>query len=190
MKKLSKYLYYIIIIILFLLLEPLINILKIDDSALVVNKALELQVRDLKEEVEMLSNIDYQDYNYILAKISIKNLYDSNVYFLDSKEKFANNLAVINNHGLIGITKENYMQSIKDINLSIRINNNYGFLKNSIAYMDNEVQINDIVYTSGLTSIPSMLKVGTIKECIEKNSKWECLVNINPVDNSYVGVLK
>ena len=44
MKKLSKYLYYIIIIILFLLLEPLINILKIDDSALVVNKALELQV--------------------------------------------------------------------------------------------------------------------------------------------------
>ena len=190
MKKLSKYLYYIIIIILFLLLEPLINILKIDDSALVVNKALELQVRDLKEEVNMLSKIDYQDYAYILAKISIKNLYDSDVYFLDSNEEITSNLAVINNNGLIGITKENYMQSIKDINLSIRINNNYGFLKNSIAYMDNEVQINDIVYTSGLTSIPSMLKVGTIKECIEKNSKWECLVNINPIDNSYVGVLK
>ena len=190
MKKIYKYLYYIIIILLFLFLEPLISILKVNDSSNVINKVLELQVNDLKEEVEMLSNIDYQDYNYILAKISIKNLYDSNVYFLDSNEEITSNLAVINNNGLIGITKDNYLQSLKEVNLAIRVDNNYGYLEKGIAYFNEEVKTGDVIYTSGLTSIPSMLKVGTIKKCSKNNNRWECLVELNKIDSSYVGVLK
>ena len=190
MKKIYKYLYYIIIILLFLFLEPLISILKVNDSSNVINKVLELQVNDLKEEVEMLSNIDYQDYNYILAKISIKNLYDSNVYFLDSNEEITSNLAVINNHGLIGITKDNYLQSLKEVNLAIRVDNNYGYLEKGIAYFNEEVKTGDVIYTSGLTSIPSMLKVGTIKKCSKNNNRWECLVEYNKIDFRNGGDLK
>ena len=147
------------------------------------------EVKDLKEEIYMLSNINYNDYNYILAKISIKNLYDSNLYYLDSNESFIDNLAVINNNGIVGITKDNNMIGIKDVSLSVMVNNKYGSISKGILYMNEECNIGDVIYTSGLTSIPSNLKVGVISDVKLNNGTWICQVALNKIDSSYVGVL-
>ncbi len=189
MKNIYKYLYFTIIIILFLSVKPIINLLTINDSNKVINTILELENKDLKEEIYMLSNIKYNDYNYILAKISIRNLYDSNLYYLESNESIIDDLAVINNNGIIGITKDSTMIGIKDISLSIKVNNKYGMYENGILYMNEECNIGDIVYTSGLTSIPSNLKVGVISSVKLNNGTWECNVILNEIDSSYVGVL-
>ena len=84
MKKFKCGLYYGVMILLFLVVEPIIGYLRFSDKVSVENNVLELSNNDLKQKLEELSQIAYEDYNYILAKVTIRSLYNSQYYFLDS----------------------------------------------------------------------------------------------------------
>ena len=107
MKKFKCGLYYGVMILLFLVVEPIIGYLRFSDKVSVENNVLELSNNDLKQKLEELSQIAYEDYNYILAKVTIRSLYNSQYYFLDSAYSFKDNAPVINQFGLIGVTDKN-----------------------------------------------------------------------------------
>ena len=70
MKKILKY----IPILLLLLINPFLDLIKSNDIDKVKYNLLELENNSLKEEIETLSNIKYNNYEYIISKILIKNL--------------------------------------------------------------------------------------------------------------------
>ena len=76
MKKILKY----IPILLLLLINPFLDIVKTNDIDKAKYNLLELENNSLKEEIEILSNIKYNNYEYIISKILIKNLYNNNIY--------------------------------------------------------------------------------------------------------------
>ena len=57
-------------------------LLKPSDKNSVLNNIMLLENDSLKKEINELSNINYQNYDYVLGKITIKNLYQSNSFFI------------------------------------------------------------------------------------------------------------
>ena len=76
MKKILKY----IPILLLLFINPFLDLIKSNDIDKIKYNLLEIENTSLKEEIENLSNIKYNNYDYIISKILIKNLYNSNIY--------------------------------------------------------------------------------------------------------------
>lgn len=174
----KKIIYYLIIILMFLSIKPIIDLVKIDDSKISEIEILKIENNRLKEEIKEISEIEYNDYNYVIGKIIYKDIYDSNKYYIKCNNELDKGLAVINNKGLIGITDElNIVNNIDKVSLSIVSNYKIGEYKNGYGYFSNEVNIGDLVYTSGLTKIPPYLYVGIIKE-------------VNIIDNKYVGKIE
>ena len=95
MKKFKCGLYYGVMILLFLVVEPIIGYLRFSDKVSVENNVLELSNNDLKQKLEELSQISYEDYDYILAKVRIRNLFISQYYFLDSAYSFEDNVSLL-----------------------------------------------------------------------------------------------
>lgn len=185
-------LFYGVVFLLFLFTPTLINYLRFSDKYVVLNEVMRLENSDLKEEVRELSSINYDDYDSIIAKLSIRNLYGSEVYFLKTKEELKEGLCVVNQYGLIGIMdKDNIMVGIKDIDLSIRVNNIVGRIEKGILKINsNKLSVGDLVYTSGLTNIPKDILVGKVIEVNSNNNELEAKVELNKIDTNYVAVLK
>lgn len=184
-------LFYGVVFLLFLLTPTLINYLRFSDKYIVLNEVMRLENIDLKEEVRELSKIDYSDYDYYLAKLSIRNLYGSEVYFLKTNEDLKEGLCVVNQYGLIGImAKDNIMVGIKNIDLSIRVNNEVGRMEKGILKINSNIKVGDLVYTSGLTNIPKDILVGKVIEVNSNNNGFEAKVELNNIDTNYVAVLK
>ena len=80
MKKYSKTIYYLIIIILFILLDKLIYL--VPSKNYIDSNLLKLENDKLKQEIKELSNIEFNEYDYTLGKIVIKNVYNSKTYFI------------------------------------------------------------------------------------------------------------
>lgn len=184
--KYKTCLYYLIVISLFLLLNPVISFFRYSDKVVIEDNVLRLKVKDLEDELKEITNINYSDYDYVLAKITIKNIYNSQVYFLNCHEDFAENLPVINQFGLIGLTKnDRTMIQVNQLKLSVNVNNSNYILDKGIIVGDN-LKIHDKVYTSGLTNIPKNILVGEVVE-ISGDKATIKYVNSN---SNYVAILK
>jgi cell shape-determining protein MreC len=191
-RKINKIIYYFIILIMLVGSDKIIGLVKKDDHNNIINEVLLQENNDLKQELKELSNLDYHDYDYVLGHITIKNLYNTNTYFIDTNTSVNENSPVINNEGLIGIYQNHYLITTSNLNLSIKINNNNGILNdNLIKIKSDNYQIGDKIYTSGLTNIPGNLLVGTIKSITVEENKIVTDIKINYITNNsnYVGIL-
>ncbi len=188
MKKYLKF----IPIILILLINPFLSFIKKDDKDEVETYLLKTENTSLKEEIEEISNIKYNDYDYILSKILIKNLYNSNIYHLKSNAKIEPKHPVINSKGLIGITNtDNTLVPISNLTISIRIGNLTGLYKDNKVIINTKTNIepNSSVYTSGLTNLPSNLLIGNIATCTSNDNNTICNINLIPIDTLYCLIL-
>ena len=188
MKKILKY----IPILVLLLINPFLDLIKSNDIDKVKYNLLELENNSLKEEIETLSNIKYNNYDYIISKILIKNLYNSNIYYLKSNSLIEPKHPVINDKGLIGITNtNNTLVPISSLTISIKVDNTLGLYKDNKVIIDKEININKNtnIYTSGLTNLPSDLLIGTIDTCSIKDNNTICNLTLNPIDTNYCLIL-
>lgn len=188
MRKILKY----IPILLLLLINPFLDLIKSNDIDKVKYNSLELENNSLKEEIETLSNIKYNNYDYIISKILIKNLYNSNIYYLKSNSLIEPKHPVINDKGLIGITNtNNTLVPISSLTISIKVDNTLGLYKDNKVIIDKEININKNtnIYTSGLTNLPSNLLIGTIDTCSIKDNNTICNIILNPIDTNYCLIL-
>lgn len=188
-KKIIPYL----TLFLFLLLNPLLNLLSPNDLDYTKYEALSLENASLKEEIKELSNISYTNYNYDITKILLKNLYNSNTYILKSNGKISPKNPVINHHGLIGITNtDNTLLTLDNLTISIRVESSTGIFKHQeIILNTKDIPRDDTpIYTSGLTNFPPNLSIGTLKSCKLNASQVHCKVNLNPIDTTYALILK
>lgn len=191
-KKISKILYYCFILFMLILADKIISLVKPNDQNCLINNVLEQENNDLKKEITELSNLEYHDYNYVLGKITIKNLYNTNTYFINTEKEIKDNSPVINSAGFIGIYQNHYLMPTANLNLSIKINNNNGTLNNQLITIKHDnYYISEPIYTSGLTNIPGDLLIGYIKTITSQDNNITDEITVTYLDNNtnYVGIL-
>ena len=206
--KTIKYSIKILIILLTISLVFLIsyffNYLKYNNKDLVELETLKIENNNLKEEIKALEqslNIKPQNNDYLLAKVILRNIhefYNEIVVLCDTTNVKVGN-AVINEEGLIGLVHKMdnnkvYVRLLTgNYNVSVKIKDTYGNLnKNEVTMLDkySEILPGDVIYTSGLTSIPAGIVVGHVKD-VQKN-EINTTATITLLDNNnlnYVAIL-
>ena len=189
-KNIKKVIYYIIILILFIVCDKVMYYFKDNKENIVINNILQLEIDSLKNDIEELTKLKYDNYNYIVGKITYKDLYNSDTYFIEYNEEL-NNKLVINDKGLIGIVNNHILTKVSDLSLSVKIGDNYGILKdNKIKIVNGNYNIGDVIYTSGLTSINENIIIGYIKEIKKYELETIILVDYIDIDTNYVLIIK
>lgn len=173
---------FLIFLIIMIFKDSVYGLMK-DNIPAIQDKIQEAETNYYKEEYyELLkiSGIDLCDnYSYVLSKVLYHNIYDfynELTILKGSKDNIHKGDAVINESGLIGVIKKvsnnNSIVTLitsKNSEISVAVNNSYGILK----YIDNklvitsinnyeDIEIGDIVYTSGIGFLPKGLKIGEI----------------------------
>ena len=133
-----------------------------------------------------LLNLENYKLNNIFVKGYFFNIYEEFIISKGKNEGVINDLAVINEDRLIGFVRnahDNYanVELLENLNkkISIKVNENYGFLEvcnNELIITGIEkenMNINDKVYTSGLTHIPGNIYIGKIYNIQEKDDTFE-----------------
>ncbi len=182
-KKFKKIIYYGVIIILFIFIDRIVTIVPKNN----INELniLKEENKILKEDINYLSNLNY-DKNYEICKISIKNLYSSNTYFINCNFKPNNNI-VLNDIGFIGLVNDNKLTLSKDLILSIKINDNKGILKdNKINIIHDNYNIGDKIYVSYLNE---EYLLGYISNIINNSSYDIISIKYIDINSSYVVVI-
>ncbi len=162
------------------------------------------------QEMKKLLDIDDQDYSFLYSKVLLRDIY----YFYDeitigkgSSDGIKVQDLVVNEEGVVGIIKEvkNHSSVVQllthsDTQLSVKINQSYGILT-SVDHeiivknikLDQDIQVGDLVYTSGLTSIPGDILVGSVKEIRTDGLELEYILDVESAtylqDIRYVAVL-
>jgi len=148
-------------------------------------------------EIKIIDTINFnQKYNYTSAKVINNNFRKNNNYLTINKGSLNNiktDLGVINNLGIIGITKsvsKKYATLLSILNVNSRINvkllnsNHFGSLSwdnknyNTVQLIDLPIQaaihIGDTIITGGRSSIfPEGIPVGKITDFKTKNNNYE-----------------
>lgn len=199
-KKLKIVNLVIFILIIYIIKLPLINlgnnIFKTKNN---LDKGIKYTLQEenkyLKEQLKDLSNLNlFTNYKYSISHILYKDSYNTCMYLIEGgkDKKYNYDNLIINNDGLVGIIKEVYKDTslVKDLrcinNLSISINNNYGTISK---YQDNflivenlsnydDININDIVYTSKYNKVNKSIKLGTVYK--KEYNKEKIIVYIKP----------
>ena len=91
-KKIKRIMYYLVIIILFLIFDKVLYLLPSNSKNIVINNTLMQENEDLKKELNKITKLNYNDYDYELGKITYHNLYNSNSYFIDYNSTFDNRI--------------------------------------------------------------------------------------------------
>ena len=216
MTKKAKIGIYILIIVMVLLKEEVYQILF---QAGMKNQTFErichIKNTTLEEKYkELVTAYGYEDavpYHLEQSKILYRDIYNVNKQITIYKGQ-QNGLAiknlVINEKGLVGIIREvNKNSSIVDLlpnenlNLSVKIKDNYGILK----YKNNEliieginnkgnIEVGDQVMTSDISIYPENILIGTIKSVENDNYEIEKKIKVTPqVDFNnlkYVSIIK
>ncbi len=121
----------------------------------------------------------YDSPSYILAKTSIRKIYDFYDYIIITPTSKVNESScVINESGLVGVVKSSTDKTAKVTlltgikNLSVRVSSSYGLLtdydkKNKLLIVKNinnyeNIEVGDKVYTSGLEGIQDNLLIGEV----------------------------
>lgn len=195
----EKYFFSIVIILIAVIFlhGSILNLLANINSLFKKNNTTKLNETYYKEKIEYLekelSNYElslnnlkiYEDQNYILSKVAIRNVYDFyNYLILSTDSKVEKNSAVINEDGLVGVVDTGNKNIAKvslltgDVSISVKINNSYGQLddydkeeKLLIVHNINnyeKIEVGDKVETSGLAKIDANLPIGTVEKIDKK----------------------
>ena len=177
----KKIIYYVIIIVLFLLIDKFnIISIKYDDY-----NYIKEENNIIRKDLEYISNLNY-DYNYELCKISIKDLYSSNTYFIKCNFDTNNNV-VLNNIGFIGLVNKGILTTVDKLILKVKINDNVGILKNNkINIIGDSYNIGDNIYVSYLEE---EYLIGYISNIVDYNTYKVIDIKYIDINNSYVAVL-
>lgn len=145
-------------------------------------------LNDFKENISM-----YANYNYMVTRVIYKEnyFYNAKVYIEGGSDKnVKSGMAVINEFGLVGVIG-NVEEKISELilltninNLSVNINNNYG----KLVYEDKKIKIKDIsreqninlndeVYTSTFGSIKEKLYIGKVISVNDKTIEKEIVLD-------------
>jgi len=215
MKRLIKNSYLFLIFFLIFIFKDNIYGLLIKTNANNLNEKIMIKEDNhYKEEyydMNTLLDIPVLNYSYEYSKTLYRDIYDfyDEITILKGKNhNLKKDDAVINHKGLIGViskvTKNSSTVTLitnKKSSISVKVNESYGILKNiddkliitSISNYKN-INIGDIIYTSGLGNIKEGIKVGTVKEVISSNLGIEQLIVVNPFvdmnDINYVVIIK
>lgn len=175
-----------------------INLQKIEKQ--LINNYHNIYYHNLLEDNQKMSSL-LSLYNTKLNAIPVKgyfsNLYETFIINKGEKDDLKKGMAIINKNRLIGFidkVSNNYstvmlLENFKQ-NVSIKINDNYGLLKiknNKIivtGIQKSKININDLVYTSGLTKVPGDIFIGKIAKIEDKDDTFETIMYID-VDKNY-----
>lgn len=171
----------------------------VEIETLLIKNYNNLNYQHLIEENKNLNellNFKNSYLNTVPVKGTFVSVYDELLINKGTSSNINNDMAVINDKGLIGFVRnaqKNYanVELLKNLNkkISIKVNDNYGFLeaKNNKLIItginENAMNINDEVYTSGLTEIPENIYIGRIKEIKEKDETFKTEAYIEIEDN-------
>lgn len=210
MKRILKNNYmFLILFIIFLLKEPIYNIINYNDKTYTTIKCDNLE-SDYNKLLEF-NNIDI-NYNleYTNTYIIYKDIYDymNEITIKGGKDKGFNNNLVIYDNTLIGIiTKVNKNSSIVRLltnnksKISVKINEEVGVLEyiNNKLIVSNisnysDIKVGDLIYTSGLGSVEENIYIGLVKSITLDNLGIEKYIevsyNIDIKDIDYVTVIE
>lgn len=162
-----------------------------------LKSSYETRVNNLNKEIseyESISNLDItKDKSLILSKVALRDIYKFYDYLIISTS-FKTNVgdAVINEKGLIGTIdetsdKEARVSLLTGKNkVSVKVNNSFGLLglynkKTKYFKVNNitnyeEINIGDIVTTSGLSDIPKDIYIGKVVKINKKGIEQEVYV--------------
>lgn len=161
----------------------------------------------LTEELEKLNeatNFDIEtDYNYLLTKVSFRNpytFYETLIIPKGSNDNIKENMAVVGKNGIIGIISEVNKNSSKvelitnsNNEISVIIHGSYGItagysnekeyliVKNMNNY-DN-IEVGDLVYTSGLGNLPKGILIGRVEKIEYDKYEIEQKIYVNNKNN-------
>lgn len=162
-------------------------------------EVLKEKINYLEEEYEKLNSFNknigvYADYNYLVSRVIYKEnyFYNSKVYIEGGKEdKISKGMAVVNEHGLVGVIEsvdENTSELVllSNTNISVNIRESYGKLiyedgefKVVDISKDEDIKLNDEVYTSTLGNIKEKIYVGKVKEVDEDTLEKKIIIESN-----------
>ena len=146
-------------------------------------------------EMQSLLNIPESDYEVTYGKIILRDIYefyDEITINVGTSSGIKVQDLVINELGVIGVIKEAHKNSSvvelltnKDMELSVRVGSSYGILSSKDEKiiiknikLNETIKEGDTVYTSGLTSIPKDIKIGTIKSISKDNLELEYILEV------------
>jgi len=188
-RKVKSILYYVVIIILFILFDKVIYLLPGNKNN-VINNVILLENNDLKKELNEITNFNYSDYDYEIGKITYRNLYNTDSYFIEYNSNFENNI-VLNDKGMLGTVNNHVLTLVKDLSLSVKIGDNYGILKNNIInIISDNYNVGMPIYTSGITSINDQYLIGYIKDVNSNDIESIITIDYLDINSNYVVILK
>ncbi len=216
MTKKYRFILYLIFVLAFILKEEIYGFLihyQIFNN--IENNICEIKNNDLYTKYTSLVNAyQYDDtipYTLEYSKVLYRDIYNLNneiTIYKGTNQGISIDNLVINELGLVGIiTKTNENSSVvtmlenNDIQLSVKINNNYGILKyyqnnlvvEGITTME-EIPVGALVYTSDISKYPADILIGTVSE-VEKYSydvlkRFIITPSVSLNDITYVSVIK
>ncbi len=162
-----------------------------------------------KDYCSSLSSDEFNfNYDYELTRVLYRDIYSFEneiTIYKGAENSFKENMAIIDSLGLVGIitTTNSYSSEVRLLtnektSLSIKVNDSYGILSYENKSLiitnltDNNINIGDIVYTSGLANLYENIPVGVItkEDTSKKNTTYivDSYANFN--DLNYLAVLK
>lgn len=165
-----------------------------ENICVIRNKSIEEKYQEL---VEAYGYTDTLPYTSSPTKILYRDIYDlknSITIYKGSKDGYLEKNLVVNESGLVGIISKVNLHSSEvelltneHLNLSVKVNNNYGILKYEedtliVRGINNkgEVEVGDLVYTSDISIYPEKILIGEVKEVANDNYEIEKVLKITP----------
>lgn len=163
------------------------------------DKVLEKEIKEINEN----NALPYKNLDLTLSRVKYRDVYDFmntlTIYkgFLDGVSV---NDAVLTNNGLVGVIEKTFAHysvvrliTNKQSNISVKINNSIGVLKfqNNKLIVSNinnyeNINIGDLIYTSGLGNIDEGIYVGKVKNIRLNNTEIEKIIEVSinePLEN-------
>ena len=201
------YLTLLIIYILLLSKDSILGLIKEKKPDL--NNIKEAYYEKEYQDLAKMLDISYEDYEIKYGKVILRNIYDfyNKIDINLGSDKIKVGDIVLNEDGLIGVVSKTYknyssveLLTNNEINISVKINDSYGILKsanNKIKVEDvklnEQINIGDKIYTSGLTSIKPNILIGTVKNVLKGSLELEYEIEVEPSVNfyniNYIGVI-
>ena len=196
------YLTLLIIYILLLSKDSILGLIKEKKPDL--NNIKEAYYEKEYQDLAKIVGISYEDYEIKYGKVILRNIYDfyNKIDINLGSDKIKVGDIVLN--GVVSKTYKNYssveLLTNNEINISVKINDSYGILKsanNKIKVEDvklnEQINIGDKIYTSGLTSIKPNILIGTVKNVLKGSLELEYEIEVEPSVNfyniNYIGVI-
>ncbi len=205
MTRKGKLVFIVVIIMAILLKEEVYGILfhlnitnKVDNYICEIkNKNIEKLYNELVEAYKYDDNLNYELEHTKILFNNTYNLTDKITIYKGHKNNIKEKNLVINEQGLVGIvnkvnknSSEVVLLTNKDLNLSVKINENYGILKyenNELIVMGinnkGKLDIGDKVYTSDVSNYPKNVLIGFVSNISVDNYEIEKVLKITPAVN-------